>query len=100
MQHQFDRITLHSKHPALGVKFIILLLVHYTSLHTMHLISAMMGLLPISISLPQMPRVLIGLHITNSNIINLTSPNVSNDNLREHMDDTNDQCQMFKNKLD
>ena len=47
-----------------------------------------------------MPRVLIGLNITNSNIINLTSPNVSNDNLREHMDDTNDQCQMFKNKLD
>ena len=33
-------ITLHSKHPALGVKFIILLLVHCTSPHTMHLINA------------------------------------------------------------
>ena len=31
-------ITLHSKHPALNVKFIILLLVHCTSLHTSHLI--------------------------------------------------------------
>ena len=32
-------VALHSKHPALGVKFIILLLVHCTSLHTMHLIN-------------------------------------------------------------
>ena len=32
------RVTLHSKHPALGIKFIIFLLVHCTSLHTTHLI--------------------------------------------------------------
>ena len=32
-------VTLHSKHPALSVKFIILLSVHCTSLHTMHLIN-------------------------------------------------------------
>ena len=51
--HQFNRtvlsvdqvmeaplhLQLHSKHPALGVKFIILLLVHCTSLHTTHLIT-------------------------------------------------------------
>ena len=34
-------VALHSKHPALGVKFIILLLVHYTSLHTTHLITGL-----------------------------------------------------------
>ena len=34
---------MHSKHPALGVKFIILLLVHCTSLHATYLISVLKG---------------------------------------------------------